>query len=327
MLAPVLHPLDRAAQLARGGGNRHFLGINHELGAEPAAHVGRHHAQAVLGLAQHQGQRVMQFVGHLGRGPHGQRVGGAVHARQHAAPFHGMRAAPMHPEIVFQHPVRLRESRLAVAIGQRVLLQNVRRELAAHQRRIGPQRIAAIHHRAQHFIFDRHPRRRVLGDVAAVGHHHRDGLADERHLALGQHERRRVIGQRRQREPQRHAPGRQLAEQVARPIDRGHARHRAGGRQVDRDKARMGMRATHEAGMQHALDLDIVQEARLAAQQRIVLDTGRAAAQSGACRISHDRPPRASAAPRAAPRPRCSDTRCSGTGGPRARRAPAPHRD
>ena len=49
MLAPVLHPFDRPAQLARDGGHDDLLRIDHELRAEAAAHLGCDHAQLVLG--------------------------------------------------------------------------------------------------------------------------------------------------------------------------------------------------------------------------------------------------------------------------------------
>ena len=48
MLAAVLDPGHRAPQQLRGGGDRHVLRIDAELGAEAAADIRRRHPQAVV---------------------------------------------------------------------------------------------------------------------------------------------------------------------------------------------------------------------------------------------------------------------------------------
>ena len=255
---------------------------------------------------------------HLRRGPDGQRIAGRVRRRQHAAPFHRMRGASMRPEALGEHPGRPGERGLAIPVFQRIALQQVRFQLAARAA-ILLERGSAIGHGRQRLILHPGDRRRVLGLAPAVGQHHRHGLAGERDFRPGQHERRRVGRQVGQRESQRHAPFRQLAIEIRRCVGGRHARHGSRGGQVDR----------HDAGVRAGCARS--RRAMASPPECRPGSAPRPAAgphpRSGAClphpagRAGFDRtvaahaPPRASAAPPAAPRPRCSGSRCNGTTG------------
>ena len=52
VLAPVLDPLHRRADLRRGEHQAHLVALHHDLLAEPAAGVAHHHPDAVLGDAE-----------------------------------------------------------------------------------------------------------------------------------------------------------------------------------------------------------------------------------------------------------------------------------
>jgi hypothetical protein len=70
-LAALGRPLDGAVELWPPRW-RHVLGVQEDLGAEAAAHVGRDHAHLVLGQAQHEGRHqqpldVRVLVGHVQR--------------------------------------------------------------------------------------------------------------------------------------------------------------------------------------------------------------------------------------------------------------------
>ena len=180
MLAAVLNPFHRAAQQGRGGDRGDVLGIDAQLWAKPAADVGRGNAQPAFVEIDVIGQRVLQIVGLLRRGPHLRLAAGVL--RQDAAAFHGMRGAAVDPKVLVHDVGGLGECRLAVAIGDLVGDDPVRRQLAAHRRRtLDP----AIGRRRQHVVIDRDQRCGILGHITVARDHDGDRLADKRHLAVG----------------------------------------------------------------------------------------------------------------------------------------------
>ena len=70
VLVSRLHPLHGPAQAARHRGHEDVLGVDVPLRAEAAAHVGREHADALLGQAHHGGDGAAHGEGHLGGRPH-----------------------------------------------------------------------------------------------------------------------------------------------------------------------------------------------------------------------------------------------------------------
>ena len=266
MLAPVFHPLDRPTQLARQRRDHHLFWIDHELGTETAADFGRNHPQTLLGLPEHQRQRVVQFMGHLGGRPHRQGAGGLFNLGQHTAAFHRMASAPVHPEVFADQHLRLGEFLVGGAIGQHVMLQDVGGQLGAYWRRFGPHRLSAVGHHRQGLVTDLNQAGRVFGHMTAAGHDHCNGLAYKSHLVIDQHKRRRVFRQRRQCKTQRHAPGSQLAKQVLLDVNPHHTRDRTGPLGVDGDNARMCLRAAHKAGVAGIVYWHVVEESRLTAQ-------------------------------------------------------------
>ena len=127
MLAPVLDPFDRPPQQQARGGERHLLRIHHELGAEAAADVGRHHAQLVLVEPQQHHQEGAHLVGELRRRPQGEPVLVAVVGGERAAPLDRMRAAAMLLETDAQATGSARERVRDVAVGLPELDQKVAR--------------------------------------------------------------------------------------------------------------------------------------------------------------------------------------------------------
>ena len=113
--------------------------------------------------------------------------------------------------------------------------------------------------------------RRILGEVAAVGHHHRDRLAD--------------VARLRRRRGNRASSGCLIAgcgtssgivgccdavRQVGEGEDRMHAGQRARRACVDAPNSRMRMRAAHERRVEHAGQMRCRRRSGLAAQQRRV---------------------------------------------------------
>ena len=135
-------------------------------------------------------------------------------------------------------------------------------------RRILGQRVAAVGDRRQRFVFDFDKLRGVFGDVAVVGDHAGHRLAGEAHFVLRQHVIQARLFDRRMRHQQRQRVPLQHFGQVGEGDYRMHAGY--GERSAFVDIAEPGVRvgAAHEGRVQHAGDLDVVDEAAFAAQQR-----------------------------------------------------------
>ena len=88
--------------------------------------------------------------------------------------------------------------------------RDVAGDVVVHEPLRAPGRVDADDRR-QHLVVDADQRDRVLGDVAALGDHERDRLADVVDLVLGQRVLRAAVGQRGVRDQQRqrlgHRPG------------------------------------------------------------------------------------------------------------------------
>ena len=131
-----IHFTGRLQQQA-GRRDRDLLGIENELGAEAAADVGGHHADAVLVEAEHLHDEEAGFVGELGRAPHRQHVGCRVETRDQAAGFDRVRAAAVLLEVDRQPVRRSRNGRIGVAIALDEIDQQVALAVDMHVGRAG----------------------------------------------------------------------------------------------------------------------------------------------------------------------------------------------
>ena len=178
----------------------------------------------------------------------------------------------------------LLERRVGVAESDLVGGDDVARQLAADRRRGGG--LADVGDERLDVIVDLDQRGGVLGDVAVVGDHHRDRLADIGHLAVGQREQPCLV--------ERH-PGVRVAHHAAAGhdlceiVEREHGMH-AGYRQrrvlADAADQRVRVRAAHERDVQHAGHRNVVDKAAPPAQQRLVFDAGDARADQGEHAVS-----------------------------------------
>ena len=154
----------------------------------------------------------------------------------------------------------------AFDVAERDLLRrdDVVVELAAHRGRIGRAGLAAVGHRVQHVVVDGDQRGRVLGEVAAVGDHDRDRLADIGHLAVGERERPQPVERRAGIRVPHHAA---LHEHRREIVEREHgvdAGQRERLARVNAADQRMRMGAAHERGVQQAWERNVVEIAALA---------------------------------------------------------------
>lgn len=256
VLAPVLGPLDLPVQQPGRPGDEDLLGPGmDDLDAEAAADVGRDD----LHLGQRQSQLGRDRHPHAGGGLRGgvdaQRRVVGVPAGVHALPLQGRARAAFHIEAELQ-PVRGRVDRLPrrLAPGAGHLLHEVRADVARHvvvDQVRAPGGLLQAHDRLEHLVVDPDQRAGVLGEVAVAGDDHDDRLPDVPHDLPGQRVRRAAVGERRVRDQQRQRLG-QRAGQVLPRVDRDQAVHVEGGRHVDVEDPRVGVRRPDEGGGRRA---------------------------------------------------------------------------
>ena len=278
MLAAIFDPFDRPAQAQTGGRDHDFLRIEHELGAEAAADVRRHDANAVLVEAEQPHQEGPHLVGELGRRPQREPVLVGVIDRDGAAALHRMRAAAVLLETDARGMRRARKRRRDIAVALAEFDEQVAGLAAMRKRRARAQRRAAIGNRRQRLVIDLDESGRVFGDGARLRHHDRDGLADEGDFILGENERRHVRRQLIGAELQRQPLGRQQRRNIGLREHRMHAGQAARSGGVDAADAGVRVRAAHERRLQHSGKFQIVDEAAIARESAARL---RAAAPDG----------------------------------------------
>ena len=275
VLAPVLDELHRPAQRPRRERYEQLLGPRVvDLHPEAAADVGRHHVDLAEVEAELDRDRRADPGRGLGRRPHRQPVDVGVPAGDGAAALHRLAGAALDRQVEGQRVRRRLDRGLGVAV---VLLHagaHVAGHVLVHQARGGAGGLDADDRR-QHLVVDPDPTHGVLGDVAVVGDHERDRLADVVDLAVGERVLRAAVGQRRVRDQQRQRLGhrwRQSGEVLVGP-HHVHALDVEDVLDVDVEHLRVRVRRAQHGGVQGVrADGDVVDVPALPAQEALVLD-------------------------------------------------------
>ena len=257
-LAPLLHPLHGAAELARQQAQRDLLGIEDGLHAEAAADVGRDHAHAALGQLEELGQQMAREMRHLRARPQRQLVLGGVPVGDAAAALEGRRALAVGAERARDHRRRPGQGGVHVTGVEAAREEEIAGGRLVHQRRALAGGGEHIDDGRPGIVVHAEPGGGVFGGVAIGGDHGRDRLA---HVA---HERPRQ--QRRARADA--VAGHEL---VAAGGDGRHAlgaQRRAG---VDPGETRVSVDAAHERHVQQARQLDVAHVAPAPGEQARVL--------------------------------------------------------
>ena len=203
----------------------------------------------------------------LARGVDRQMIGEFVVMAQARAAFDGMAETAMHEQVFAHDMCGILERGIDIAITEMHFGGRVVGRIHMCERSTGLTRGAAIARRRQRFVIDHHECGRILGDIAVVGDDDGDGLADMTDLILRQHIRHDVLRHMRVR----HAVHAHIVEalgQVGQGIDRMHAGYGLGHAFVDAVDLRVRLVAAHERRMQHVGQVEIVDEAAFAGQQR-----------------------------------------------------------
>ena len=268
VLLAVLGPAHRLARAQRAERDEEVLGVELAATAEAAAHVELDQAHAVLGQAEQRGEDAAVGVHDLGRAPHGHPA--AVGALGHEpARLHRHGAVTLAVQALLDDEVGLGEGGVDVPEAHVDLAREVGPRLGVQHRALGVERRGGVEQGVERLVRDRDQLERVLGRVARVGQHHRDRLARVAHEVLGQ---RRLEQPLHTVDPEHaHGDARQWVRQVVARDDVDHALVLERGRGVDRDDARVCMRAPQDRRVQRARALEVVDEAASAGEEPTVL--------------------------------------------------------
>ena len=263
VLPTVFNPLHRSGQELGGHQHRHVLSAHEHLLAETATHIAEVDHHLVLSDAQHPGAHKLDLMGALGGGPHLHHPGVRLPGGHDAPGLHGHVGLAVLVPGLGDDVGGIGKGLLLGRIGHGQIVGQVASQLGMDEvLRVG--RGLVVHHRVERLELHLHQIEGILGDVAAVGHHHHIGVAHEAHVAVGQH-----VGRgggrfgRMQRRPQR----------VVVLVQAGSGEHRVdpfqglgcGG--VEAGYGAPGQVAAPEGGVEHAGQHDVVYVAPVAGDQ------------------------------------------------------------
>ena len=220
----------------------------------------------------------------LARGPQRIMAGPAIVLGDRRARFHRIADQPVVDEAETRHMRGLLERRRD---GGLVAELPVAAEIVGHVvEQLRCARTNGFEHADdgwKHLIINDHRFRRRARELQRIGNHKGDHVADEAHLALRQHRKRRLL--HRQAIRAMNAPAaRQRTEAVGRDIVTGQhgldARQRQRGRLVDATDRRMAMRRTDEHAERHVGPLDVGDVIAAAGQKAEVFLAARCSANS-----------------------------------------------
>lgn len=279
VLAPVLAPQHGTPEHPRRVRDQQLLDVQDALLAEAAAHIGGDDAHRPGVQAERVGDRLAQPVRGLRTGPDGQPAAVRVDLGRDRAGLDRRRDIAVCLELLAHHGMRGGERLVRIADPGGHRDRDVVTELLVDQGRFGGKGLFRVHGDGQRGVADVDEFEGVLGEVAVLGEHDGDGLADVSDLVGGEQGHGRHPDQRVQKRGET-GRGAQLllVEHGCQPChigacpDGDHAGGVEGGTDVHRLDARVGLRAAQERGLDAAGKGYVVHVTAVAAQQPLVLD-------------------------------------------------------
>ncbi len=268
MLAPILHPFDRAAELAGRKGDQKILRIELAARPEAAADVELEIVDRLLGQSHHVRHGATIEEGQLGGAGNLELAAHAIPFGQQAARFHRHGGEALGAK-GFPPPIRRGpERRLHIALVSRDQCGAIAGG-AFEQQHIAARTGVPVRHRRQVIDLESDGGSRILGQLGPIGEHHRQRLAHIPHHRLRDH-RLRIGRNGRDRPAKRN--GRDRAADIGGGQDRPYSRHGERGRGIDRAEAAMGDRAAHHHGVPLPGAGEIIEILPAAAQEAKVFD-------------------------------------------------------
>ena len=253
-LAAILEVLHRPAAGHRQQGGGHNVGWP-PLVAEAAADVRRDQADLRLGQAQRLGDHADGQAGPLVVAPERVGIGAGVVGGDAAERLERRRRVALHLEALPEHAVGRRERGVHVAVGERVVPDDVAAELRIEQRALAARPRLGVDGGRQHLPRHADGLHRILGRRPIDGRDRDDRLAHEARAVGGQApvaDRHRSRDQRTDRLRERGGLG--TGE------DRRDAGEGRGRRHVEGDDARVRVGTAQHGHVQEASRREVVQE-------------------------------------------------------------------
>ncbi len=268
VLAPVLDPLHRPVDMARGERDQEVFRIELAARAVAAADVVLDHLDGVFRQIDLLRQDAAVEERHLGGAGHREPALGSVPLGHDAARLHGEAIVAPGAHGFAPCVGRIAKRRVGVALAG-----------LEDQRPVGPGRFeqqarplrgaGAVGDRRQRLDLHLDGLERVLAARHAVGQHDRDRLADVAHLVVRDH--RLLVGFELRQRLQPHRDDRRAARHVGggdHRMDAGPAQRR---RDVERDDAAVRHRTAQDHRMQQSREDEIVDILTAAAQEAQIL--------------------------------------------------------
>ncbi len=273
---PLGGPLHRPAHLARRPGDDRLLGVVEDLGAEPAAHVGRHDAQLVLRDVQHEGaHQQADDVRVLAGGVEREIPARRIEVADRRARLHRVRDQPVVHQVELHDLGRAGERPIdRVFVAEVPVVADVAGHLVMHRRRAGRDGVAQVGDGGKVVEVDDELLGRVLRLLARLGDHDGDGVADMAHLADSEHGMRRLGHRRAVLVVDLPAAG-HAADVVGLHVGAGehrdHARPGLGGRGIDAGDPRVRPLGAADEGIELSGPVDVVGVGASPAQEPHIL--------------------------------------------------------
>ena len=262
-LGTLAVPLDRAIEFLGRPGQAHVLGVQINLGAKTAAHIGRNHTHLVFRQAHHERRHeqtldVRVLVGHVQRVV----VVGTAVAGDRRARLHRVGREAVIEQIDLRDMGCAREGGIhCTLVADRPLVAVVVRGGFMKPGRAGLHAVTHVHHGGQRCVIDHDQFGGVLGVFQRISHHHRHMVTHIAHLAQSQDRMRRLLHGLAGGVGDQPAT-RQAADLVGRHVvaieHTDHTRRLECGGLVDLADAGVGMRRTHEHRVVHIGQHDVV---------------------------------------------------------------------
>ncbi len=261
---PVDGKLDGPPEQHAGHHGGDFVGIEVELHSESAADVRRDHSHLVLRYLQMPAEYLLHLERRLVRVDHRQRALRGVKVGDQAAAFERHRKLALEPELFGDHKIGLGKRLRGLALLQCVIERNIVPEFRV-DRYTRAEGLLVVGRRRQFLPFDGDELGCVLRLGPALGNHRHDRLPLPHRALLDQERlRRRAVPGAMQGNADKRIAQR---IEITRGKDRRYAWRLSCRFGVDPAQPGMGMRAAHEADVQHARQLDVVEITAMAAQQ------------------------------------------------------------
>ncbi len=268
MLAPVLDPADRAADMPRGERDQIVLGIELAAGAKAAANIVLDQVDLGRRQAQHRRQGIAVEERHLCGAQHRHPALYRIPFGKHAARLHRQRRMALHREPLAPDVVGIAKRRVSVTLDPSKDHRSVCAGFLKQQDVASPGS-PPMRNRRQLLDIECDRTEPVLGQRRAVAQHDRDRLADIAHAVGRDYRLQKPLGpgqgQKAQRDA-RHGPDLRCRDDGAHPA----YGKRGGGVDCGDEAVRDG--AAQDGRMQHALALQIADKLAAAAQKAQILD-------------------------------------------------------